>query len=59
MGIRYVFIKISHTIIIPQFFFPIYHELKRPGKTTPRKSLQEELFNTLELPYNTLDDLLE
>ena len=29
------------------------------GKTTPRKSLQEALFKILELPYKTLDDLLE
>ena len=29
------------------------------GKTTPRKSLQERLFNALGLPYKTLDDLLE
>ena len=28
------------------------------GRTTPRKSLQKRLFNALELPYQTLDDLL-
>jgi len=28
------------------------------GKTTPRKSLQEDLFNTLDLPYQTLDDIV-
>jgi len=29
------------------------------GKTTPKKSLQEKLFRIFDLPYNTLDDLLE
>lgn len=29
------------------------------GRTTPRRSLQEILFATLVLPYQTLDDLLE
>ena len=29
------------------------------GRTTPRRSLQERLFEVLELPYQTLDDLLE
>lgn len=27
------------------------------GKTTPKKSLQKKLFDTLGLPYETLDDL--
>ncbi len=29
------------------------------GGTTPRKRLQKKLFETLKLPYKTLDDLLE
>ena len=29
------------------------------GKTTPRKSLQERLFEALELPYKTIDDFLQ
>jgi len=29
------------------------------GRTTPKKSLQEKLFRALEVPYHTLDDLLE
>ena len=29
------------------------------GRTTPRRSLQERLFETLELSYQTLDDLLD
>ncbi len=29
------------------------------GKTRPKKSLQENLFEILELPYQTLDDLVE
>ena len=29
------------------------------GRTTPRRNLQERLFETLELPYQTLEDLVE
>jgi ribosome-binding protein aMBF1 (putative translation factor) len=29
------------------------------GRTTPRKRLQKKLFDALELPYQTLDDLLD
>lgn len=29
------------------------------GKTTPRKSLQKRLFDALELPYQTLDDIFK